>query len=466
MASIFTMIGGVIKLNFIGLALLGLIIYVFIKKGGQQLIAEWTTQRDNPMVLPFAGALGKNTSENAQGVFYTKFKTSFSYLMKPIQYIMTLIQSILGNLINSINVFRTILKPIREFFANTALMFYNKINGFSVMTVYFFSKMRNLLRRLAATFRLILYTLQSVQLTINSVWYGPIGEVSRSWGYSIDIFKNFFCFHGDTPIKLANGETCPVKNLQIGMRLYSKNQKGYDLVRGISVTKTKNLYQVGKHLISKSHLIYVDGRWQRAGSVGKLVELDEWTDIYCPLTNDQVLSLGDGLLVRDFTELYDLETETAAVQKTLAILNRQESTRELHRDQLAAEAGISATSLINLSNGQQIKAENVTIGTKLSTGAVLGIVKFRLKSQLTYQINQNLTVTGRQLVYQKTTKTWDLAQGTPVYDLSDNLYYSFLTESGFFYSGEVYLTDIFDGLSHKDIDQFDNLRDQKINAIS
>ena len=163
--NIFQIIEGFIKVGILTLIVIGIIIYVFIKKGGQQYIAEWTLHRDKPSVIPIAGLFGKDTQQNLQGGIYAKFKTNFSFLIQPIQYIINLITKILGNLINSMNIFRTILKPIREFFTNAATSFYDKINSFSIMIVYSFSKMRNLLRRLSSSFRLVLYTLQSIQLT-------------------------------------------------------------------------------------------------------------------------------------------------------------------------------------------------------------------------------------------------------------------------------------------------------------
>lgn len=212
MQNIFQILEGFVKVGILTLIVIGIIIYLFIKKGGQQYIAEWTSHRDNPSVIPIAGLFGKNTQQNLQGVIYNKFKTNFSFLIQPIQYILSLITSILGNLLNSMNIFRTILKPIREFFTNAASSFYDKINSFSIMIVYSFSKMRNLLNRLSSSFRLVLYTLQSIQLTIKSVWNGPIGDVSRNWAYANDSIRDFFCFHPDTPIKLANNNYLAVKD--------------------------------------------------------------------------------------------------------------------------------------------------------------------------------------------------------------------------------------------------------------
>ncbi len=461
----FQIIEGFIKLGFLVLISLGLIIYVFIKNGGQQILNDWQSHKDNPMIMPFAGALGKNTESNAQGVFFTSFKTNFSFLMQPVQYIMTIITDILGKLMNSMNLFRAIMKPIRQFFTQATQSFYDKINEFSIMIVYFFSKMRNLLRRLSSTFRLLLYTLQAIHLTIKSVWNGPIGEVSRDWAYAYDVITGFFCLHGDTEIKLRDGRTCPIKQLNIGDKIYHCD--GEDTVIGMAVTKITNtdFYRLGKHKLTKSHLVLSNGKWVRAETVGTPVFISGENYVYCPITTSHTVTLADGQLVKDFTEIDNLEIENKVVNYILSKLNRTpENQKSIYTSKLLqGEPGLSETSYLNLPDGKQIQAKDVKIGTQLELGKVLGLVKFKLTNRTTYQINNKLQITARQFIKYPEREHWSLIKDGHVIDNSQQYYYSFFTSSGYYRAGNILLTDILDGMSTQDIDYLDNLVEKQVN---
>lgn len=56
---IFQIIGGYIKIVILILIILGTIIYVFFKQGGNALIQRWKTHNSNPLLMPFASVLGK-----------------------------------------------------------------------------------------------------------------------------------------------------------------------------------------------------------------------------------------------------------------------------------------------------------------------------------------------------------------------------------------------------------------------
>ena len=462
----FQIIEGFVKVGLLVLISLGIIIYVFIKSGGKQIINNWQTHKDNPMIMPIAGAFGKDTKNNAQGVFFSSFKTHFSFLMQPIQYIMKLISSILGKLMGSINLFRTIMKPIRQFFTQATSSFYDKINEFSIMIVYFFGKMRNLLRRLSSTFRLLIYTLQAIHLTMKSVWNGPIGEVSKDWAYAFDTLRGFFCFHGETLIKLQNNIVKPIKELRIGDKIV--NSTGFDIVLGMAVTKiSKNkLYQIGNNLVTGSHLVFNNGIWVRAETIGTKNKdpENEFILVYCPITEQHTFTLLDGLLVRDFTELEDNNMENNILNHNINRLNNTNIIEKYNDKQLIGEPGVSGNSFLNLPCGGSIQAKDVKIETQLELGKVLGIVTFQLINKATYRINNNLQITSRQLV--EINHKWGLYQTNKqnvVIDDNTSVYYSFLTDTGKYSSGEIILADILDGQSIKDINYTDNIIEKQVN---
>ena len=64
--SAFTIVGGFMKMGVLGIIAIVLIVMIFIKSGGEKLLKTWSQQRTNPFAMPFAGAAGKNPSQNAK----------------------------------------------------------------------------------------------------------------------------------------------------------------------------------------------------------------------------------------------------------------------------------------------------------------------------------------------------------------------------------------------------------------
>ena len=478
MNNIFQIIEGFIKVSSLLLVAIIIIIYIFIKKGGEQYVKNWVLHKNNPSVMPFAGMLGKNTSNNTRGVFYTFFKTNFSFMIKPIQYIINLVTKIIGNLLHSMNIFRTILKPIRDFFTQAATSFYDKINNFSIMIVYFFSKMRNLLRRVASTFRLTLYTLQSLHLTMKSVWNGPIGEVSRDWGYAVDNLRDFFCFHQDTPIKLHNNITIPISKLKIGDKIINNNDNdndndNYDLVTGISIaiTNATDLYKVDDIIMTKSHLVISNNKWVTADKLGEYVGKSSNEYIYCPITKSHELLFNNNLITKDFVELEDFDNDSYILNYNLSNLNKTPHNYRFDINRLNTLAGISSDSYVNIDTDKYLKAKDIKIGSQLSGGKVLAIIVFQLDNNNTYDITPTLNITSRQIIYDNTNNKWGLYNYDKlasdkidnVNDNNNNLYYSFYTTSGYYKCGIHLLTDMYDGQSPQDIEYTNTLIKKKLN---
>lgn len=441
---------GFIKMPFLVIILIAIVIYVFVKSGGEHLVHHWTEHRDNPAVAAGAGALGKDSSHNLKGIFYTKFKVYFGFLMKPVQYVMKIIHTILGKLVNSINLFRAILKPIRMMFKAAGQMFYNKLNQFAGMIVYFFAKIRDTLRRLAGVFQLTLYTLQAMQLSLKSIWDGPIGEVSRDFAYAIDAIRSFFCLHGDTPIQLHDGRFLPLRIIPIGTMLQTPS--GPSKLIGIAQVRAKglDLYKYKDCLMSGSHLVFYQQKWVRAKSFASFYGNSVVDYLYCPITENNTVMTPGGVLLRDYEEVSGRDINKKLLVHSLRHLN---ILNNWSLDQLGpvskSTQGISGQSLVNLSQGGQCRAEEITIGTELEEGGrVEGIIVFQAQDKCSYSISDTLEVTGRQII--QVDRCWQEASRF-VWNqkniIGNPCFYGFLTEKGYLKCGETLLADVCDGLS-------------------
>lgn len=428
-----------------------------VNSGKTVIENNWTEYRCSPLVMPFANRFGRDTQKNAMDCLFTSFKASFGLLMKPLQYIMSIVQDTMKNQHNSMNLFRAILKPIRIFFMSATKKFYDLINHFTGMSVYLFAKIRDILRRMGSTFQLTLYSLQGIQMMIQSIWDGPVGEISRDWGYALDAISSFFCLAPGTKIRIADGSIKLVENLQIGDSIHDGN--GITRVTGIVKTSSRNvsLYLYRGVVISGNHLVCYKDYWYRlkeCPGATLISNKGDFTYLYCPITDSHQIQLDNGVLVRDFEEVSVPILERDIISTSLQYLNQSNNIQFTDEELINVndQPGFTGNSLITMFDGSQKPISGIKIGDRLTHGNVLGIAYFKPSYSL-IEINPTTYCTRRQIILDKTEEKheWKLANlvnPTPHTDISgvQEYCYSLITTNGIYQVNQVWASDLLDGL--------------------
>jgi hypothetical protein len=153
--------------------------------------------------------------------------------------------------------------------------------------------------------------------------------------------------------------------------------------------------------------------------------------------------------MKDYEEVSGTEINRKLLTHSLQHLN---ILRDWGTDRLGpiskSTQGISADSQVQLSQNRTCRADQVTIGSTLKQGGrVEGVIIFRPQDGYCYKMSPHLKVTGRQII--KDNRCWQEASRF-VWNkqpIDNELYYGFLTQSGFLVSGTRLLADVCDGLS-------------------
>ena len=168
--------------------------FILLHENKQYVIDNWPVYRCNPFIMPFASFFGKDAAENFNGCLSGTFSNFFKILIKPFELITKNIQYLFRDLLSQINIIRTITKPIREFVNMATRIIFEKTQSLMNTIMYSFYKINNIMKRLFANFRLMIYTLEASQMTIKSTWDGPIGKTAKFWGKGLDFFFKCFLF--------------------------------------------------------------------------------------------------------------------------------------------------------------------------------------------------------------------------------------------------------------------------------
>jgi hypothetical protein len=274
----------------------------------QKIRDDWENYRCNPLVMPFASYFGHNAAENFEGCLSVSFKMFFDMLMAPFNGMMSMISGLLGNLVTQLNFIRNLTAPIREFVKSAAQTVFKKTENLMNVVMFTFLKMNDILKRVFANFRLMVYTLEATQMTMTSTWNGPIGEMARFWAPAAD----FFCFADSTPVKMISGQQKYISQLVIGDELY-ESSRVYGLLCSIApeyMYTYKNIMVAGGHFVKD-----IDGLWRPVEQSSIAVKIKTPASIqriYSVWTTTHKLYVND----IEFAD-YEETIQTLALQKKM-----------------------------------------------------------------------------------------------------------------------------------------------------
>ena len=323
---------------------------------------NWEKYRCRPDVMIMADYYGHDSSDNLNFCLKNGFDKRakeaigpfYSYLGKFVEILMTMLSSL-----NSIRmIFATIVgsatKIFSEFSARIQALFYR----FQMSAI----RMKMLMGRVFATMYAVIFM-------------GMAGlKATQNFGNTF-LFKflDTFCFDPDTPIELE-GRTLPIREVKVGDVL-----KG-----GERVTATfqfaadgQTMVKIGDILVSTNHYILHNG-WILAKDHPDAVPVADWSGgiarpLICLNTDTHTIPLG-GYTFRDYDETSEGDEE--AMKMATDILNGTKDDLKSHPKPSYpnSEMACHPSTKIRVKDGL-VPAHLITLGTELSHGKVVGIVK-------------------------------------------------------------------------------------------
>ena len=403
--------------------------YLIIVVNKQYIIDNWQIFRCNPMIMPFAGYFGFDGAQNMVGCLNNSFNSYFSIFIRPFQYMIDIIKKLIGDIIHQLDSIRTIIKPIREFFAKASSMVFKKVEAVMGSVIYSFLKINDLMKRIFANFRLAVYTLEASQMTVRSVWDGPIGQTTRFWAPTVDFFTDFFCF---APSTIING--VHIKDIELDDYIYGK----------LEVFSPKSMYKYNDVFVSGNHIVYDGTNWCRVKDVGVPVSIDI-DRIFSLYTKDHRLTINNTLFCD-----YEETDKLAIPQKRLML----EALGSKSINIMSSDANLmSGDVLVKMLNGTYKKLVELKLGERLyDNDIVLGriVQKVPLTHSNGYGINN--------IIY--TNNEWKLLSDILQNSILDESYfYNIVTTKGYFFTKDYIVRDY---LEVHDINLYNKVADAAI----
>jgi hypothetical protein len=279
-----------------------MLLYVFnlLVVGIQRIKDNWPVYRCQPLIMPFAGVFGHNSSENFAFCIQNMQKNFMGPLLQPLNFNIGLLGDITSGLTDSVNSNRSFLSYFRVSVNDTFSNIFSTLFNMMVEIQRIFINIKDIVGKLVGVMTTSLYILNGSIMTMESAWNGPPGGLVRA-----------LCFHPDTKLTLKNGEIKSMKDiplnsiLQNGTRVCAVMQisnldennaiieKMYRVKRNLSNNDNEGDCDI---LVSGSHLIYNPDIKQFVHV--KDLPMSEVTEIDCDvlsclITSDHTIPIGE-----------------------------------------------------------------------------------------------------------------------------------------------------------------------------
>ena len=252
---------------------------------------NWPQYRCNPLYMIYSKNIGEDFTycvQNTQLNF-------MGYLLQPITYLFSSMNSIAGEFLSNINSIRDMLSFIRTFITNIVSgvfgVFSNLVIQFQVVTI----GIKDMIGKVIGIVVTLLYILDGSNKTLQSAWNGPPGQLVKALG-------SVSCFLPDTKIRLKNGTIVSIKDAPLGgilendsriisvMKLENAGDELYKIKKGVN---NEDIYVTGSHFIyDKSIDKFIQVKNYKNAELVK----DKIVDWYsCLITSNNKITIGDNI---------------------------------------------------------------------------------------------------------------------------------------------------------------------------
>ena len=398
---------------------------------------NWKKYKCRPYIIPIAGLFRPENSnktffqftfENFKKCQWVQIKNFFGYFIKPVAYILKIITKIIQNFTNTLDVFRKEAKSIRLMFKTIVESIALKMENSYAAVQFYQAKMQNIIKHQIALFQLLMYFMDSLKLTLESLINGPLIDLVKFlpiYGIALlvlivicllCIFGGLFtkmiacpicliCFSGNTQCVLGDGSLKKLKEIKLGNDIDKGGKVTSLFVFDIS-DKDSDIYDYYGIKVSGSHIVYENGealRVENSKSAKKIKYNENY--IYCLNTQNRYIHIQSGnrkYLFSDFFECSDDKInhyhqkliEYTLNNQSINTLSINSNINKFHN----YEWGFDENTLVKLSDGSYKSISNICLGDILYEGGkVYGKVKHLSKCCKIYNYN-SIILSGTVLI--------------------------------------------------------------------
>lgn len=434
--------GSIVGTMFILLTFFILMSYFYVMSNTKPIKANWSSQKCNPSVIPFAGMINKPpgkttfeyTSENFNECINTVLTNITGDFFQPIYYVMNTIhttmndvtqdiqqvrkkiESLTGNLIS---IDEKIMGRVLAFLSPLRLMIVKikdslaKVAGIGVTSVYSIIGLWLSVQTFIRVFiQMMLDGLYVMIGIIVLLWILPFtwGVAATYTGFFVvvasllgiviagteDIVhsgstvpKTPMCFDEDTVIMLDNDKNVPIKDIEINDKL----SDGGVVTAILKVAQNDmDMYNYNGTIVSGNHNVLYNNEWVPVSVLPNACKIDDYDKpyLYCLNTTSKKIIINDDV----FSDWDDIDKHELILLRKIM---HEKFGLNIHYNNIHEymEGGFMSDMTVDLEDGSCVEIDTLEVNDVLKLGnTIKGIVKISTKDIeiVKYRIN-NVEIT-------------------------------------------------------------------------
>jgi len=412
--------------------------YIYILINIKPIIDDWSYQRCNPKIIPFAGLINKPEGKTINQFTFENFNYCTQNILssisgealKPLAYITNILNNIFIIIQKSIQSIRENTSKVRNNLIEVSKSIMGKIANFIIPLQQIIISFRDLLAKVNGVMTASLYTVFGAYYTLKSL-LGAIAElivkiligiaisVAAFWAvpftwpvavstsvifiaiaipfaiilafmYKVLKVQNTYkipklkCFDKSTQLLMNDGKLKSISLLKPGDKLDGDNE--ITALFKVETTGSK-MYKLNNIIVSNSHKVYYNNNWINVENHPDAIIIENYNEpyLYCLNTNNKLIKINN-IIFSDWDEICDNNLQ-------ILLYNNKNITelKEIHK---YLDYGFGENTKIKLNDNSEIKISKLEPGMLLENGEkIYGIVTINGKtiaSQYNYIINNKL----------------------------------------------------------------------------
>jgi hypothetical protein len=364
---------------FIVIVIFGSLSFLVSSNSIQSIKGNWADYRCNPLIMPFAGLFGENTSQNFEFCMGKIFSTHSQGPISSMLMMFGQFTGLLGSVFNSLSSLRVTLASLG--------------GGINVIFQEFTERISNFffqLRMTSIRIKMLMGRMYAILFSMMYMGTSALTGLSSFTNTYLFSFLDTFCFPGETEIHVMDNivRRVPIQNVKIGDVLMPGNTR---------VTATFEFYstgqpmvRIGPTLVSTNHYLLYKGKPIFAGEHPNAIPYGPWDSeahLFCLNTEDHIIPI-EYLTFLDYDETSEGDADT--LRWIEGRLNAVPSVGKTY-SYADANSAINEEARIKTAHGL-VAAKDIRIGDTLSTGSqVVGLIRREISEYCTLENGTRIT---------------------------------------------------------------------------
>ena len=259
--------------------------------GLKNIEENWHLYKCNPLMMPFASAVGKDGTQNFLECIESMQASYMEVLLEPINLNFSMMTNIVGDLTDAISGVRVFIDSLRTMLSSVTEGIFGAFGNILAGFIGTLATVKDMMARLLGTLAITMYAMEAGMTTGVSINNGPPGQLLRT--------LSNMCFGPDTLVKMHDNTEKKISLCVPGDMLANDNrvESCMQLDNSYEGAFKERMYSYDGGRVTGSHLVYdklLADFIPVKDTIGKFAPATEnYAVLHCLITTRHIIQSGE-----------------------------------------------------------------------------------------------------------------------------------------------------------------------------